>query len=53
MGKDEADQYAVFRVEPDGGVTMSIRFMNQPKLGPPVRLLWGAGNASLQLERKK
>ncbi len=41
MVKEEADQFALFRVEPDGGVTMSIRYMNRPALGAPVRLLWG------------
>lgn len=41
MVKDEANQFALFRVEPDGGMTMSVRYMNRPTLGPPVRLLWG------------
>jgi hypothetical protein len=46
MVKDEADQFALFRVEADGGMTMSLRFMNRPGLDPPVRLLWGAAAAS-------
>lgn len=41
MVRDEADEYAIFQVEPDGGVTMAVRFMNKPSLDPPVRLLWG------------
>jgi hypothetical protein len=52
MTDDEANQYAVFRVEPDGGVTMAVRFMNRPALGAPVRLLWG-DSRSLDLERQK
>ena len=50
---DEADQYALFTVEPDGGITMAVRYMNRPSLGPAVRLLWGEGRSSLQLESKK
>jgi hypothetical protein len=53
MHEDDANQFALFRVEPDGGITMSVRFMNQPALGRPVRLLWGEGRSSLQLERQK
>ncbi|HEU4724795.1 MAG TPA: metallophosphoesterase [Candidatus Eisenbacteria bacterium] len=52
MLENEADQFARFRVEPDGGLTMSVRFMNRPDFAPPVRLLWGEAN-SLELERKK
>jgi hypothetical protein len=52
MSHDEADQFALFRVEPDGGITMSVRFMNEPALRPPVRLLWGEGG-SVDLERKQ
>ena len=46
MVHDESDEYALFRVEPDGGMTMSVRFMNKPALDPPVRLLWGEGRNS-------
>jgi len=53
MVHDEADQYALFNVEPDGGITMAVRYMNRPSLSPPVRLLWGEGRSSLQLERQK
>jgi hypothetical protein len=45
MVHDEADEYAVFRVEPDGGMTMAVRFMNKPELSEPVRLLWGEGRS--------
>ena len=41
MTKDETDEFALFRVEPDGGVTMSIRYMNRPGLMPSARLLGG------------
>jgi hypothetical protein len=47
MVHDEADEYAVFRVEPDGGMTMAVRFMNRPELSEPVRLLWGEGRTEL------
>jgi hypothetical protein len=52
MTHEESDQYAVFTVEPDGGVTMALRYMNRPSLGPSVRLLWGESR-SLDLERQK
>lgn len=52
MTEDEANQYAVFRVEPDGGMTMAMRYMNRPALDAPVRLLWG-DRPSLDLKRKK
>jgi hypothetical protein len=53
MHEDDANQFALFRVEPDGGITMAVRFMNQSALGRSVRLLWGEGRSSLQLERQK
>ena len=43
MLRREADQFALFHVEPDGGITMSLRYMNRPGFEPPVRLLFGAG----------
>jgi hypothetical protein len=46
MTKDEADEFALFKVEPDGGMTMSVRYMNRPGLDPPIRLLWGGVAAS-------
>jgi len=44
MTEHEADEFALFRVEADGGMTMAVRFMNRPALEPPVRLLWGAND---------
>jgi 3',5'-cyclic AMP phosphodiesterase CpdA len=41
MTKDETDEFALFRVGPDGSLTMSIRYMNRPELAPPVRLAGG------------
>jgi len=46
MTKHESDQFAVLHVEPDGGLTMSLRYMNRPGLEAPIRLLWGGTESS-------
>lgn len=43
MLRRETDQFAVFNVEADGGITMKLRYMNRPGFESPVRLLFGAG----------
>jgi len=45
MVEDESDQYAIFRVESDGGMTMQVRYIERAAAERPVRLLWGAGRA--------
>lgn len=39
--KDEVDQCGLFHVDGDGGVTLSMCFLGQKPVDPPVRLLWG------------
>jgi 3',5'-cyclic AMP phosphodiesterase CpdA len=45
MLNDEADQFAIFTVEPGGGITMALRLMNRGRADLPVRLVEGAGEA--------
>lgn len=42
MARDEVDQFGLFTVAPDGGVTLSMRFLGRPAGGPPVPLAAGA-----------
>ena len=42
MEKNESDQYGIFTVDADGGVTLTTRFIERPSAEPSVRLLWGA-----------
>ncbi len=41
MVKDEADQCGLFSVDADGGVTLSMSFLDRKPVEPSVRLLWG------------
>ena len=40
MVDDEEDQLGLFAVDPEGGITLSLRFLGRPP-GAPTRLLWG------------
>jgi hypothetical protein len=44
MVEDEEDQIGLFTVDADGGVTVSMRFLERPP-GPPIRLLWGLSDS--------
>jgi 3',5'-cyclic AMP phosphodiesterase CpdA len=41
LKQEEADQCALFSVDPEGGITFEPYFLGQPHVQPPVRLLWG------------
>lgn len=38
---EESDQYGVFTVDADGGITLTMRFIDRPAPEAPVRLVWG------------
>jgi len=41
MDKHESNQYGVFTIDADGGISLAMRFLNRPVAEPSVRLLWG------------
>ena len=41
MVKDEADQFGLFNVDAEGGISLTMHFLGRAP-GPPTRLLWGA-----------
>lgn len=54
--KEEANQFGLFTVDAQGGVTLSIRYLDHRPIGPPVRLLWGVPAGvpdSVRLERRE
>ena len=56
MTKDEANQFGLFTVDAEGGVTLSVRYLDRRPIEPPVRLLWGVPSGvpdSVGLERRK
>jgi hypothetical protein len=49
MDENESNQYGLFTVDADGGISLEMRFLDRPAPEPPVRLVWGVP-ASLRLE---
>ncbi len=41
MDEDESNQYGVFTVDADGGITLAMRFLKRQAPEAPVRLVWG------------
>lgn len=41
MDEDESNQYGVFTIDADGGITLAMRFLKRQGPEAPVRLVWG------------
>jgi len=41
MDEDESNQYGIFKVDGEGGITLAMRFLERPAAEPSVRLVWG------------
>ena len=41
MDEDESNQYGIFTVDGEGGITLAMRFIERPAVEPSVRLVWG------------
>ena len=51
MAKDEVDQFGLFAVDSDGGITLAMHYLGRPP-EPPLRLLWGERD-SVRVGRQK